>query len=442
MVSVFNFMTMFFKRRFLVFLLFILLPGVVLAADVTVKDDRILLPSSIVSLGSDYAVLVDKSGQKVYAFHRTDKGIELGFTSVCSTGMNGGSKEKTGDGRTPEGIYFATDRYTERELSATYGAMAFNLNYPNFIDHRKGRTGYNIWIHGTDNDLTPFQSNGCVVLTDENIRKLSRFIELNKTPIIIMDRIQWVTEDVLHMARQEFTDILDTWFAKLKSGRLDQLVHIYEGKDLVDRETLNIIADRILAWESGGVEASFDVDNVSILRHERHAVISFDQVISYRDQSWKCGKRVLFLGKGSDRWVVSGDILHEPRSVQEFKGKLAIVDAIIEIYADVEEMVEGWRVSWQSKDMERYGSYYASDFRGSGMNRSRWLAYKERIAEVNKNIEIEIGELAITPGTREARVSFPQDYRSSAYSDTGTKTLHLRNVDGAWKIYREMWEES
>lgn len=88
-------MTMLFRKCFLIFLLFVLVPGPGVAAGVTIKNDRVPLPSSIVSLSSDYAILVDKSGQTVYAFHRTDKGVELGFKSVCSTGVNGGSKEKS-----------------------------------------------------------------------------------------------------------------------------------------------------------------------------------------------------------------------------------------------------------------------------------------------------------------------------------------------------------
>jgi len=368
--------------------------------------------------------------------------MELIFSAPCSTGMNGGSKEVDGDGKTPEGIYFATDRFNERQLSSTYGALAFNLNYPNFMDSRKGRTGCNIWIHGTDADLSPFQSNGCVVLTDENIRRLAEFIELNKTPIIILNRMQWVGGDVALMSRRELATFADSWFERLKKGRIDELATMYESRTLVDRESLEKIVEKIEDWESRSMEASFNIENLSILRHEGHAAVTFDQVVSYRDRSWSCGHRVLFLSRNGEDWIISGDVLQQPSSADQLGGQLAIVDTMISIYADVSNMIERWRVSWQSGDMRQYASFYARDFRSNGMDRAGWIAYKKRIGAINKNITITIGDLEITPGSRRSRVSFHQLYQSSVHSDTGTKTLHLKKEDGDWKICRETWKAS
>ncbi|MDD5475234.1 MAG: L,D-transpeptidase family protein [Syntrophales bacterium] len=403
------------------------------------KRDGILVPGALIALASNYAVVVDKSGQKIYAFHSNDKGMELHFKASCSTGMNDGSKERTGDGRTPEGIYFATERYTERELSTIYGPLAFNLNYPNFIDNRKGRTGYNIWIHGTDANLSPFQSNGCVVLANDDIMRLSRFIELNKTPIIILNRVEWVSEDAIPPSRKELKGFLEVWVNSLKAGRFDELSRMYESEELIDMASLNKITDRLRSWESDNLETSFSVDAVSILRHERHAVITFDQALSFRDRSWTLGHRILFLGRNQDRWVISGDHLRDSASPDLLGEQLAIIDTMVRIYAGVEEMIEGWRVSWQSGNMKEYASYYTPDFTGGGMNLSRWIAHKKRVARINRDITVTIGDLDITPGSHEAKVSFMQKYRSSGHSDVGIKTLYLKKVNDRWKIRREEW---
>lgn len=432
---------MIFKKHFLViFLIFILFFS--LFGDIVFSEvNRALLPSALVSVGSGHAVVVDKSGQKIYVFKKNEDGIEKVFEAECSTGMNGGSKEKRGDGRTPEGIYFATDRYTERELSSTYGTMAFNLNYPNYIDHRKGRTGHNIWIHGTDSDLRPFQSNGCVTLADEDIRILSGFVRLNETPIIILDRVQWVSRDLLSMGKEEFAGIINIWQDCLREGKPDGLADIYEERGLVDMEGLGKLAYYLRSWKSKGMDVSFHMDNVSILRHERYAVISFNQVVSYRDRSWGCGSRMLFLGRDNGRWFISGDVLQNPASNDQLADRLERVNAVIEIYADVRDMIHKWKKSWQSGDFEDYATHYASDFKALGMNRSQWLEYKKKIAKINKNITIETGDLDIIPGSRKTRVSFYQRYMSSAHSDEGIKTLLLKKKEGRWKIYREIWEE-
>lgn len=403
------------------------------------KRDQGLVPAALVSLASNYAVLVDKNEQKVYVFHSNDKGMELHFKAPCSTGMNDGSKEVSGDGRTPEGIYFATDRYSERELSPIYGSMAFNLNYPNFLDHRKGRTGYNIWIHGTDTDLNPFQSNGCVVLSDNDIQELSRFIELNKTPIIILDRLQWVSESTLLAVRREVSPLLDTWSDSFRKGNAAQLASVYEREELIDRVSLGQVADMVRSWESERLEASFDIERVSILHHDRHAVITFDHVVSFRERTWKLGHRVLFMGKKEDGWVITGDVIQEPVSPEFLGEQLTIIDTMVRIFSGVENMVERWRVSWQSGNMEQYALFYASDFRSGGMNRSRWLAHKRRVAAVNRNIAVTIGDLDVTPGSRLAKVTFLQEYRSSVHNDVGMKTLYLKKTGNTWKIYREEW---
>ncbi|OPL15950.1 MAG: hypothetical protein AVO39_06715 [delta proteobacterium MLS_D] len=436
--------------RFFVALL--LFPGVILltpipatvtavAADPS-ANDRGSFPAPIVKLGASYAVVVDKSQQQLHVFHHNGRGMELIFTAPCSTGMNGGSKEAAGDGKTPEGIYFATDRFSERELSATYGALAFNLNYPNFVDSRKGRTGCNIWIHGTDTDLSPFQSNGCVVLADGNIRRLAEFIELNKTPVIILNRVQWVSGDAALMARRELTALVDRWLEQFRAGHIDELASMYENRTLVDDESLKKIVEKIEDWKSRGIEASFNIENVSILKHEGHAAVIFDQVVSYRDRSWSCGHRVLFLGRNGKDWIISGDVLQHPSSADQLGEQLAIMDAMISIYADVSDMIERWRVSWQSGDMRQYASFYARDFRSNGMDRAGWIAYKKRIGSKNKNITITIGDLEITPGSKRSRVSFHQLYQSSIHSDEGIKTLYLKKDDGRWKICRETWKAS
>ena len=83
--------------------------------------------------GSPYAVLVDKSQQKIFLYHKKDP-FRPEKVYPCSTGENEGRKSRQNDRRTPEGIYFFTKSYVEKYLYPIYGERAFPLDYPNPLD--------------------------------------------------------------------------------------------------------------------------------------------------------------------------------------------------------------------------------------------------------------------------------------------------------------------
>jgi len=88
--------------------------------------------------------------------------------------------------------------------SETFGSMAFILDYPTLPDKRANRNGGNIWIHGTTKKLLPRQSSGCVVLSDEDLKRLANFIYLNKTPIIISESVNWVPQDYVPSSKMNW----------------------------------------------------------------------------------------------------------------------------------------------------------------------------------------------------------------------------------------------
>ena len=113
--------------------------------------------------GSDYAILVDKSQQKVYVYHR-DSPSKPHRTYTCTTGENQGPKLRENDRKTPEGVYFFVRAIDKRELLSLYGSRAYALDYPNDIDRREGKNGHGIWFHGLNRPLKPRDTNGCVAL--------------------------------------------------------------------------------------------------------------------------------------------------------------------------------------------------------------------------------------------------------------------------------------
>lgn len=106
----------------------------------------------------------------------------------------------------------------------------------------------------------------------------------------------------------------------------------------------------------------------------------------------------------------------------------------------VNQAVAAWLNAWRGKNIGKYASFYAPDFRGQDMDLNAWLGDKKpKFSSTRKftiaadNVKIGIGSDGI------ATVVFEQVYKTGAYKDRGLKRLRLRNVDGNWLIVSEEW---
>ena len=97
-----------------------------------------------------YVLAADASHSRLYVFENTENGYSLVDDFFMTIGREGMGKLEEGDLRTPEGIYYVTSYLPGDGLPARYGPGAFPINYPNEYDRQQDRTGYGIWIHGTE----------------------------------------------------------------------------------------------------------------------------------------------------------------------------------------------------------------------------------------------------------------------------------------------------
>lgn len=134
-----------------------------------------------------HVLLANKAHRRLYVLRRGE-GWNVERVYAAAYGKNGGRKEVSGDRRTPEGIYFIVGHKQSTELAQNYGPAAFVLNYPNADDHRAGRTGRGIWIHGTAPDSSPVATRGCIELNNHDLAELERLIGIGiGTPVVIVD---------------------------------------------------------------------------------------------------------------------------------------------------------------------------------------------------------------------------------------------------------------
>ena len=113
-------------------------------------------------------IAVDKSRQQLSLFERRSP-LKLTRLFTCTTGQAVGDKEREGDLKTPEGVYFVVQRIGTGLEYLKYGTEAYTLNYPNPVDRLRKKTGYGIWIHGRGEPLAPLQTQGCVSMNNEDL---------------------------------------------------------------------------------------------------------------------------------------------------------------------------------------------------------------------------------------------------------------------------------
>lgn len=112
------------------------------------------------------------------------KGQVLKTYRIALGGDPDGPKERAGDNKTPEGIYFIDTR----NLDSRYH-VALHISYPNSRDRMRARRqgvspGGDIMIHGIKNGYATVGdrhaqydwTNGCIAVTDEEIEEIEKLV--------------------------------------------------------------------------------------------------------------------------------------------------------------------------------------------------------------------------------------------------------------------------
>ncbi len=107
---------------------------------------------------------------------------------------------------------------------------------------------------------------------------------------------------------------------------------------------------------------------------------------------------------------------------------------------DVRAQVFAWGQAWQSRDIDRYMSFYSPDFRSKQFDYQGWREKKAQAFNKANNIRIEISDLWVFIENQVATASFVQRYYDQNVLDVGEKTLILAFENSAWRIVSEVWK--
>jgi len=429
----------------------VMLIGISARASASPEPETDLLPDVFVPFepenGPEYVLVVEKETQSLFLYEIASAPKKI-YQWVCSTGKQIGAKTRSGDGKTPEGIFFFTRVYQDKELSPIYGVRAFPTDYPNLLDRLAERTGSAIWLHGTNKPLKARDSNGCIALENTDLEAVEKYISLNRTPIVIVDKLNYEAFEPKTALKESILEVVDQWVEAVDHGTYQDYVRLYDPEYVPE-----------IAWWSDWYkarkrvkEAESDlkvrVRNIAIYKHKAVMVVLFDQYLDFGGRQIPVGTKKLFLSdKGEGLRIIGDDYQTLP---DEFSGSgeenpLILASKDLRVRgadeAEIEQMVDEWLKAWSSMDIEDYGSFYAGDFRSQGMDKAGWLDYKKRLNRKYDYIRVTQTNLQTEPGESQTKVTFVQNYQSSGFKASGMKTLLLKREGGEWKIYRETWSK-
>lgn len=244
-----------------------------------------LIPEELLQIEADtrYAIAVDASRARLYVFENTANGIRRIADYYVTVGKFGIGKNKEGDKRTPVGLYTITSFKPDSELEELYGIGAYPLSYPNEWDVRNGRNGYGIWLHGVPRNTyarPPKASDGCVVLSNDDLKNIGRYIRIGQTPVIIAPSLTWVDADSLSTARDELQQAIDQWRKDWESRNTASLLGHYSTSFQSGALRYQAFAESKRKVNASKEWIKVDIRGLSIYRQpgdKDMAIVTFDQ---------------------------------------------------------------------------------------------------------------------------------------------------------------------
>ncbi len=274
------------------------------------------LPRALLALDDEVksALLVDKRSHRLYVYERDVDGTpRLVQDFYVSTGKANGNKELSGDLRTPEGVYFITRYIPGDKLPDLYGVSAYPMNYPNEWDRHLGKTGYGIWLHGTEAayySRPPLDSEGCVVLPNIDLSAVASHLQPGTTPIVVSDRVEWLERGAFIALRDEVQGAVEQWRKDWQSGDVERYLSHYDENFWADGHNKKSWHERKRRVAQGKQWQKIALSDISLYAYPRDAgngremmVVNLTQKYDSNNYKSEMGKR-LYLVKAKSGWRV------------------------------------------------------------------------------------------------------------------------------------------
>ncbi len=267
------------------------------------------LPLPVLQLAPSHghAILVDTTRSRLFVFANAGGTPRLVTDFYVSVGKNGVEKQREGDQKTPLGVYTIVS--SKEKLPDFYGPGAFPISYPNEWDRQHGRGGYGIWLHGTPSETysrPPRATDGCIVLANEDLQRLARYVDVGRTPVVLASGVEWVEPGRWAENRRDFLAAFEQWRSDWESLDTDRYLAHYarafrvDGKDLAAWGAQKRKVNAAKSWVKVGVS---NVSLFGLAEGEDTLVVTFEQDYRSSNLANRTQKRQYWTREGG-RWRI------------------------------------------------------------------------------------------------------------------------------------------
>ncbi|MDP1521535.1 MAG: L,D-transpeptidase family protein [Methylotenera sp.] len=256
-----------------------------------------------------HIIVVDTDKSRLYLYKNNGGSLSYVADYYVTVGKNGVNKQVEGDKRTPIGVYFTKPKLTQ-PLADMYGEGAYPLNYPNEWDSRYKRSGYGIWLHGTPSNTysrPPNASDGCVVLTNQDIKTLAPILQAGNTPVIIANNLKWIDADSSESEKQSLQIAINDWLKDWKSQNTPQYLSHYSQSFSASGINFQQWSNHKFSVQASKPKVEIALSNVSMFAYpdenRKVVVVNFTQDFKSPSLSNKMQKRQYWIQEGTS-WKI------------------------------------------------------------------------------------------------------------------------------------------
>jgi murein L,D-transpeptidase YafK len=255
-----------------------------------------------------YAIVVDTSKSTLYLYENVNGAPHYVADFYISVGKKGADKVSEGDQRTPLGVYYINAKLPKEKLTDFYGSVAYPLSYPNEWDKRLGRDGHGIWLHGTPSDTysrPPRASNGCVVLSNNDLLQLGKHVQVGHTPVIITSQMDW-SDDNDRADKNALLGEIEKWRNDWASRNTDAYLSHYAEDFSSGSMKLTAFSEQKRLVNSGKTWIKVSISKMSVFPYPSQpglVVVNFEQDYDSNNLSNRMIKRQYWM-KRNDKWQI------------------------------------------------------------------------------------------------------------------------------------------
>jgi murein L,D-transpeptidase YafK len=276
--------------------------------------NRAKVPNLLIELdeSQSHLIVVDTKQSRLFLYKKTDSGLKYLSDYYVTIGKNGADKQIAGDKRTPLGVYFASAKL-KTSLPDFYGDGAYPLNYPNELDQQQNKKGSGIWLHGTSHNTysrPPRASDGCIVLSNPDLKALGPILEKGNTPVIIADDIDWVDGEQVNLqssTAKSLKNTIEDWRRDWASQNTEAYLSHYSKKFFYSGGGLQKWSDYKRQIQAAKPKVNVGVDDVSMFGfpnyQEQVVVVNFEQAFESALLKNKMRKRQYWINE-NNQWKI------------------------------------------------------------------------------------------------------------------------------------------